>query len=217
MARHDPDPTALPWPYWMLRYVGSDDPDALNDLVVSVGGSPPWGGVSYDEAAAVYRLLEDYHGPGMASDASYATVLTLLEPASAGALTIDVFRCTDAIQSDAEDYGLDVVDRGLELTRALGDPGAEATFLAFAAGWYIRAGDDESARALTREALDIFLELADADDVYARRVEQSATNAVSLTARTGDLDGARDLLGALADLIEPGVVEELRRALGVAS
>jgi hypothetical protein len=201
----------------MLRYVGSDDIKAMNDLMVSVGGSPPWGGVSYDEASAVYELLEDYSGPGAAADASYAAVLAFLDGGSDSALTVEVFRCVDAIQSDPEDYGRDPVDRGLKLARRLGHPGAEASFLSFEAGLHIRQGDDESARKLTRKALDMFLELADADEAYTKRVQQSAANAVSLTARTGDLVEARRLFDDLADVMDSDVAEKLRRALGSAS
>jgi hypothetical protein len=95
----------------------------------------------------------------------------------------------------------------------VGHRGAEASFLSFEAGRYIREGDDASARDLTRQALDIFLELAEGDEAYAKRVGQSAVNAVSLTARAGDVDGAQKLLGDLAELIEPDVAEQLRLAL----
>jgi hypothetical protein len=57
----DPDYTTLPWPHWMLRYVSSDDPEAMSDLEWSVGGSPPYGGVSYDEASAVYDPARGPH------------------------------------------------------------------------------------------------------------------------------------------------------------
>jgi hypothetical protein len=210
------DPTTIPWPYWMLRYVGTDDPGALDDLIWSVGGSPPYGGVSYEEAAAVYELLEDYRGADAAGDASYAAVLAFLEPDSEPARAVETFRCADAIQSDPAGYGLEPVQRGLDLSRALGHRGAEASFLSFEAGWHIRRADDESARDLTRQALDIFLELADGDEAYAKRVGQAAANSVSLTARTGDLDGARQLLAGLADVIEPDLAEQLRQALGSA-
>jgi hypothetical protein len=207
------DPTTMPWPYWMLRYVGTDDGGALDDLIWSVGGSPPYGGVSYEEAAAVYALLEDYRGPDAATDGSYEAVLAFLEPDSEPALAVEIFRCADAIQSDPENYGPDPVQRGLGLSRQLGHRGAEASFLSFEAGWYIREGHDASARDLTRQALEIFLELAEGDEAYAKRVGQSAVNVVSLTARTGDVDGARKLLGDLADLIDPDRAEQLRQAL----
>ena len=86
---------------------------------------------------------------------------------------------------------------------SLGHTGAEASFLAFEAGWRIRNGDDKSARRLTREALDLFLELADADEAYALRVAQLGIDAISLTARTGDVEGARKLLDDLSESCRP--------------
>ncbi len=62
------------WPYWMLRYMMKDDEQAFEDLVWSVGGSPPYGGISYEEAKVVYHLIEDYRGKGMASPARYKAV-----------------------------------------------------------------------------------------------------------------------------------------------
>jgi hypothetical protein len=207
------DPTTIPWPYWMLRYLGTDDGGALDDLIWSVGGSPPYGGVSYEEAAAVYELIEDYRGAGAAAESSYAAVLAFLEPGSEPATTVELFRCADAIQSDPENYGPDPVQLGLELSRQLGHPGAEASFLSFEAGLYIRQGDDASAADLSRQALGVFLELAETDEAYAKRVSQSAANTVSLTARSGDAEGARRLLGDLADVIDPELAEQLRQAL----
>lgn len=208
------DRTTIAWPEWMLRYVGTDDQGSLEDLMWSVGGSPPHGGVSYDEAAAVYALLEDYSGPGTASDASYRAVHAFLKPHSRPAFALETFRCVDSIQSDNEGYSLKPVHRGLDLSRRLDHDGAEASFLSFEAGWHIRHGDDESARRLTHTALDIFLRLADVDEAYAKRVSQSAVNAVSLTARTGNVHGARKLLSDLAEIMDPEYSEQLRRALG---
>jgi hypothetical protein len=208
------DPTTIPWPHWMLRYLGTDDPAALEDLMWSVGGSPPYGGVSYEEAAAVYALLEDYTGAGAAGDGSYSAVLAFLEPGSEPALTVELFRCADVIQSNSESYGVEPVQRGLELARQLGHRGAEASFVAFESGWYILQGDNASARDLTLQALGIFLELADSDEAYAKRVGQCAANAVSLTANAGDVEGARKLLADLADVMDPDFAEQLRQALG---
>jgi hypothetical protein len=208
------DPTTIPWPHWMLRYLGTDDPGALEDLIWSVGGSPPYGGVSYEEAAAVYELLEDYTSAGAAADGSYSAVLAFLEPGSEPALTVELFRCADAIQSNSETYGPEPVQRGLELARQLGHRGAEASFLSFEAGLHIRQGDDATAAGLTKQSLGTFLELAESDEAYAKRVGQSAANAVSLTARAGDVEGARKLLGDLADVMDPDFAEQLRQALG---
>lgn len=207
------DYTQRPWPLWMLRYAGSDDPEAFDDLLWSVGGSPPWGGVSYDEAAAVYELLEDYAGPGRASEASYAAVRDFLHEGSAATTALEIFRCLDEVHSDPENFPLRTVERGLALAREAGDRGVEASFLSFQAEWHVRGEDYAAARTLTVAALEIYLELADADDVYDQRVRQSARNAVSLTAMAGDLPGARDLLADLAELLDGDTAEELRRWL----
>jgi len=207
------DHTTRPWPLWMLRYVGSDDPEAFDDLIWSVGGSPPWGGVSYEEAAAVYELLEDYSGPGRASDSSYAAVRKFLAPRSAAMTALEIFRCLDDVHSDPENYELGTADRGVALSREAGDRGAEATFLSFKAGWHVRGGDHAAARTLTLAALDAYLELADGDEVYEQRAGQCAANAISLTAMAGDLPGARDLFASLAELLDADTAEELRRSL----
>src|SRR5213596_1439490 len=104
MTAKEIDPTTLPWPYWMLRYVGSDAPQALEDLIWSVGGSPPYGGVSDDEASAVYDLLEDYRGPGAAEAASYTRVQSFIGSQSDSAIALEIFRCVDQIQSAADSY-----------------------------------------------------------------------------------------------------------------
>jgi hypothetical protein len=205
---------SLPWPHWMLRYVGSDDETALWDLVLSVDGSPAWGGVSDEAAAAIGELIQDYQGPGTAPSESYAAVLRLLPRGSDRAQTVETFRCADLILSDPEAYDRAPVDRGLLLARELSHAGAEASFLSFEAEWHIFRGDDASAAlALTRTALDMFLGLAEDDEVYTKRVHLSAANTVSLTARTGDLPGARTLLVDLADVMDAEVLENLRQAL----
>jgi hypothetical protein len=207
------DHTKRPWPLWMLRYAGSDDSEAFDDLMWSVGGSPPWGGVGYEEAAAVYELLEDYAGPGRASDASYAAVGRFLRKGSVAATALEIFRCLDHVHSDPENYPLSTVERGIALAREVGDQGVEASFLSFQAELHVRGEDYAAARTLTLAALEIYLELADTDEVYDKRVRQSATNAISLTAMAGDLPGARDLLANLAELLDDDTAEELRRWL----
>jgi hypothetical protein len=63
--------TQVPWPEWLLRYLACDNEESFEDLIWSVGGSPPYGGVSYEEGAAVYELLEKYRGPGKAPEGAY--------------------------------------------------------------------------------------------------------------------------------------------------
>jgi hypothetical protein len=79
--------------------------EALNDLAVSVSGSALSGAACRtNRAAAVYELPEDYSGAGAAADASYAAGLAFLDRGSHPALTVEVFRCADAVQSDPEGY-----------------------------------------------------------------------------------------------------------------
>ena len=79
MATSSTARTALPGPHWMLRYIGTDDKDALNDLVWSAGGAPPYSGISHNEASAVFDLIEDYMGAGQASAGrgNCGTILTV--------------------------------------------------------------------------------------------------------------------------------------------
>lgn len=205
--------TDLPWPHWMLRYVGSDDQDAMEDLIWSVGGSPPYGGVSYEEAAAIYELIEEYSSPGAASVDAYERVEPFVSGKPSLELAIEIFRCADEIQSDSQGYESDPVERGLALSRKAGHRGAEASFLAFEAGLHYRAGDMATARDRTLEALDKFLVAADEDPAYEMRVKQTAQNAVSFTAMSGDPDAARTLLHKLAGVLDPAVADQLRRSL----
>lgn len=207
------DPTTRPWPYWLLRYVGSDEAQALDDLIWSVGGSPPYGGVSYDEAGAVYELIEDYRGPGAASKSSFDNVLAYLDPASEAATALEVFRCADEVQSASESFPIDVAVRGAELSRTLGHRGAEASFLSFQSLVHYREGDLAAARQCVLGALDCYLELVEDDPVYQTRVRQSATNAISFTYGAGDVDEARRLLGVLASVLDDGTADQLRRVL----
>lgn len=213
MAESEREKTDFPWPHWLLRYVGCDDREAMEDLIWSVGGSPPYGSVSYDEAAAVYELLEDYRGPGAASADAYARVRAFIAGNRSREMALDIFRCTDEIQSDAANYGHAPVERGLALSRELGHRGTEGCFLAFEAGLNHREGDVQAARARTLEALDIFLAAADEDPVYEKRVKQTAQNAISLTAMSGDRDAARKLLHKLAAVLDPAMATQLRRSL----
>src|SRR5262249_50602964 len=66
------------WPHWMLRHMLIDNEQSYWELVTSVGGSPPYGGVSYEEAEAVFKLVEDFHGKGMASPSHYKAVSKFL-------------------------------------------------------------------------------------------------------------------------------------------
>ena len=123
--------TDTPWPVWMLRFIATDAPSALDDLTWSVGGSPPYGGVSYDEASAVYDFLEQYRGPGMAPQSAYDAVLRLAGDKPDAVDVLDIFRCYDEVTSSPDSFAAEPVERGLELCRKVNHTGAQATFLAF--------------------------------------------------------------------------------------
>lgn len=200
------DPTKVAWPYWMRRFIATDDENAFMDLVWSVGGSPPYGGVSYDEAKAVYELLEDYRGPGTASKTSYARVAQYAKGDPQRADALEAFRINDEITSGPDSFETDVVARGSRLAAKLGDNGLRCLFLAYDAQLAHRGGDLARARDLTLEALKLVLPVAAEDTAYAKRVAQLAQNAVSLTALAGDRAGALRLQQKLAEVLDPGLL-----------
>lgn len=207
------DRTDMPWPYWMLRYVGADDPEALDDLIWSVGGSPPYGGVSYEEAETIYNLVEQIMGPGMASKAAYKSAKKAAGKRADARDSIEILQCYDEVVSSPETFSSSLVLRGLELAVKINHSGARATFLALTAQIAYRNGDLQEASRKSMEALKLYLELAGQDPVYEMRVSQNATNTVSYTAMSGDLDEARRLLSHLSDFMEEHHVEQLSRSL----
>jgi hypothetical protein len=205
--------TSKAWPFWMLRYVATDDPEAMNDLIWSVGGSPPYGGVRYEEAEAVYELIEGFRGPGEASAERYRRVEAYIKNDDQRRQALAAFRCSDQITSSPESFTLKPVDRGLRLAREIGHSGVEAVFLGYKSAYLLRDGDVKGARDSTKEALDRYLALVDADPAYANRIRQSAQNLISFTAMSGDIPGAWKLLQGLGELLPPENVDQLRRAL----
>lgn len=197
------DPSKTPWPYWMLRYIATDNENAFMDLVWSVGGSPPYGGVSYEEAKAVYDLLEDYRGPGEASPKSYDAVRRYVKGQQDRLDALDAFSINDEITSAPESFTAGVVARGSQLAARVGHDGLRCLFLAYDAQLAHRLGNLVRARDLTVEALKLGLSVAAEDSAYAKRVAQLAQNAISLTALTGDRETAVRLQRQFADLLDP--------------
>jgi hypothetical protein len=208
-----PDKTEIPWPHWLLRYVGSDDQNAMESLIWSVGGSPPYGGVSYEEASAVYDLIEAYRGPGAASAEAYARVETFTKANPGAQAALDIFRCCDEIQSNSNEYPEAPVLCGLALARQIKHRGAEGCFLWFDAGLKMREGDGQQACARILEALDIFLAAADEDAVYEKRARESAQNSIGYAAQIGDIAGARVLFHKLSGVLDPAIAEQVRAYL----
>jgi len=205
------DRSDIPWPEWMLRYVATDTPETMEDLIWSVGGSPPYGGVSYEEASAVYELLEGFMGPAAAPASAYESVLRFAGDRQDARTALEIFRCYDQIVSSSSSFSEKPVERGLELSARAGHNGAQATFLAFLSNLAYRGGDVDTARDATLEALERFLELATEDPAYKHRI--TATNAISFTALAGNLEEARRLLLQLGDFLDDDTVQSLSRSL----
>jgi hypothetical protein len=205
--------TSLAWPYWMVRYMLMDDEESFTELLWSVGGSPPYGGISYEEAEAVYELIEDFRGAGAAAPTSYAAVHAFLGDAPERARVLELFRCYDDIVSASEAYSADRVADGLSIALTLDVPSAVALFILFQAGIAERDGDDAAAAKLTLEALVLLLQSAEHDNRGAKRIAQAAQNAVALTARSGDIARATALLDGLVEVIPPDAAIDMRRWL----
>lgn len=205
------EPSDFPWPYWLLRLVGAGSEQALWDAIWSVGGSPPYGGVSYAEAAEVYALLEAYRGPGMAEDGRYSAVAAHLGGRPDDVLALEVFRTHDRIASRPETIDGDDVANGLELSLRLSHTGAASYFLLLQAQLAFTAEDVATAKALTFEALQALAALCTVDPVYVEQLTKAAANGTQFAVMDGDVDaartaariletlGAQELIGPLAE------------------
>jgi hypothetical protein len=209
------DAGSVPWPQWMLRYIGANNQQAMMDLVWSVGGSPPYGGISYEEGAAVYELIESHRGPGAASPAAFAAVRSLIGARQDALAALEAFECYDAIVTSPESIDGALAQRGLEVAEGSSHDGARAGFLALAGQARLQDGDVAGAAELFQDALAIFAPLAAEDGVYEERLAATAQNAISLAANSGDVATARYLFGEVGELVaEPGR-SALRSALGM--
>ncbi|MGW8369710.1 MAG: hypothetical protein ACWGPN_13675 [Gammaproteobacteria bacterium] len=178
------------------------------DLIWSVGGSPPYGDVPYDEAAAVYELVEDYRGPGMASPACYQAVESFCADDEERANALEAFRINDQITSDPDGFTADAVAAGAELAEKADYDGLRCLFMLYEAEILMRQQDIEAARDKTLAALRLGLQLASDDDAYATRVAQAAQNAISLTQLSGDTEGAERLREQLSGVLNEGLIWE---------
>jgi hypothetical protein len=189
--------TSVPWPSWLLRFIASDDRSAFNDLVWSVGGSPPYGGVSYEEAEAVYNLLEQFMGPGRAPEGAYEAIRRFIRDKPERLDALEVFRRRDCIASSPEDYSEEDVVVGIALSEKLGHAGVRAYFLTLQAQLRYKAGEIPEAKRLTFEALPVLLDLAARDSAYIERATIIGQNAVSFASLDGDFEAARKIKAIL--------------------
>ena len=207
------DPSEVPWPYWMVRYVVADTMQAMSDLIWSVGGSTPYGGVSAEEAAAVYELVENFRGPGRAPERFYARVerSALRQPAAWRAL--EAFRMFDRVASSPDDFSLeDLRVGGVDTVETTEEP-LRSYFQLLDAQLRYRDGDYSGAKELTLKAVDVLRAFAARDPVYVHRLTQALTNAVSFCAMDGDLERARVYAGLLKELNAEAVQGDAARQL----
>ena len=208
-----PEQQSLPWPHWMLRHMVADDAESLEDLIWSVGGSPPWGGVSSKEADAVFKLVEAFRGPGRAPEARYEAVRAVVKTNEERTRALDLFRYFDEIVSNPESYPATAVERGLALAERAKHAGVQGLFRLFEAGIAIREGRYAQARSLTLAGLELLLSAADGEPIYAGRVAVAAQNAVSLAVNEGNLKEARSLLDRLSEILPADFVAQMNRKL----
>jgi tetratricopeptide (TPR) repeat protein len=179
------------WPFWLVRYIASDSKEAFNDLIWSVGGSPPYGGVAYDEASAVYELLEDYLGEGKASEGSYAKVEKFIINKPVEMKAMEAFRIYDKVVSNSENYTLKDLRIGNEDAVDVVDQPLTAYFNLLKAGVYYREGDPVNAYQFAIKAVDPLLTFQQNDAVYLDRLAAALTNSAVFANLNGDMAEAR--------------------------
>lgn len=191
--------TATAWPEWMLRFIATDDEQAFSDLIWSVGGSPPYGGVSYEEGAAVYDFLD---GPDKASATKYQKLKSFIQNQPDRLTTLELYYIDQQIISAPDNFSSQLVSKGKALAEKLNHDGVRGLFFAYESQLAHQRGDIAGAREKTMQALTIFLRLADQDQAYALRAAQTAQNAISFTALSGDMDTARQLQTQLQPVLD---------------
>ena len=201
------------WPYWMVRYIVADTPEALDDLMWSVGGSPPYGGVAFDEAKAVYLLVEQFTGPGRASEAAYAAVERFLTERAEASRALEAFRIFDRVASNSETYtDQDLRIGGVNAVDVVDEP-LSSYFDFLAAQLRYRERDVEKAYQLSQRAIDSLKRHFDADPAYRLRLVNTLTNTCSFAVMNGDFLEARRHAAVLEALGEGKMLQGLRDLL----
>jgi hypothetical protein len=195
-----PDPSSNPWPHWLLRYVAANNEQAFWDVVWSVGGSPPWGGITYEEAAAVYQLLELYRGPSMAPESAYTAVAEYLGGRPRDVLALEAFRIHDRIASRPEAITTADVEAGLQLAHELEHPALACYFALLLAQVTHESQNVGAAKDVLFEVLPALVALCMTDDVYFEQLLKAAQNAASFAVMDGDVEHARVAAQILREL-----------------
>lgn len=184
----------IAWPHWMRRHIAIGSEQTYHDLVWSVGGSPPYGGVDWKQAEAVYTLLEEgYRGPGTASQALYDAVLATIGRDREKVLTLQAFQLHDRIASAAEAFDAADVAAGAKLARELRDPGLASYFLLLSSELAHRAGDAARAKQLTMASFSDLAPLVVTDPAYGVPLGKACVNGVTFSVQDGDFATARQL------------------------
>jgi tetratricopeptide (TPR) repeat protein len=190
----------VPWPYWMIRYIVADTEAAMWDLIWSVGGSPPYGGVSYDEAAAVYELVERFRGPGKAPEINYANVERHIINKPIAFKAIEAFRFYDKVASKSETYTYQDLMIGKEEAIGVVEEPLSSYFKLLKAGLKYNEGKLEDAYHLASQTIDPLLTYAENDPVYTKRLSQALINTATFSTLNGDLVFARRCAAELKKL-----------------
>jgi tetratricopeptide (TPR) repeat protein len=187
-------PQDISWPHWMRRHIAVGSEESYHDLIWSVGGSPPYGGVGVQEAEAVYQLLEEgYRGPGTANEALYRTLQGLIGKDREKTLTLQAFHLHDRIASDPESFTGADVSAGNTVARELRDDGLIAYFELLAAQLAHRSGDIGRAKELTVDSFTRLSRLTLVDAAYVVPLGKASLNGVSFAVMDGDFATARAL------------------------
>lgn len=185
------DRTEVKWPFWLVRYIVSDSKEAFEDLIWSVGGSPPYGGVDYDEAAAVYELLEDFRGVRRASESLYAKVEKFIINKPVEMKALEAFRIYDKVASNSETYTLKDLRIGSEDAINVVDQPLTSYFNLLKAGVHYRDGDFVNAYEYAIKGVDPLITFTQNDPVYLGRLSAAFTNSAIFANLNGDMAEAR--------------------------
>ena len=181
----------IKWPFWMVRYIVADTKQALDDLIWSVGGSPPYGNVSYEEAEAVYNLIQDFMGSDKATERSYAKVEKFIINKPVELKAIEAFRIYDIVASNSANYAYNDLRIGNDDAVDVVDQPLSSYFNLLKAGLKYKEGDLKEALKLSVKAVDPLLNFAQNDPVYLNRLSQTLTNTAMFATLNGDLAEAR--------------------------
>jgi hypothetical protein len=183
--------TEVKWPFWMVRYIVADNQESLDDLIWSVGGSPPYGNVDYDEAEAVYELVEGFMGAGRSKEKLYAKVEKFIINKPLEFKAIEAFRIYDRVASNSEGYTLNDLRIGNEEAVNVVDEPLNSYFNLLKAQLMYNSGNLVEAYDLADKSVNPLLRFAQSDKVYLNRLSQALTNTAIFATLNGDLAEAR--------------------------